>query len=101
MQHVLKANQVQLEGSLQLGIDQTTTRKGNGSHPGSSVARVRIAEAHPEFAVLEVTCACGRTTLVRCDYAATNVAAAVTTGAGGQEPVPGEEQEIGPADDGS
>jgi hypothetical protein len=69
MRHVLKANEVKLAGPLQLSLDPATTPQTAGSPGPSAPARIRIAENHPEYALLEVTCSCGKTTLVRCDYA--------------------------------
>jgi hypothetical protein len=70
MGHVLKANQVRLEEPLRLSIDGTGMPGHAGSHQPGMQARIRIAQSHPEFAVLEVTCACGQVIHVRCDYAA-------------------------------
>ena len=69
--HVLKDNEVQFAGSLQLGTDQAAVRR-KGPQPDAKAVCVRIAEAHPEFAVVEVACSCGRSTYVRCEYAANN-----------------------------
>lgn len=71
MRHVLKANEVKRAGPLQLSLDPGTTPQAGGSPVPSAPARIRIAENHPEYALLEVTCSCGKTTLVRCDYAPT------------------------------
>jgi hypothetical protein len=65
MGHVLKANRVRLEEPLRLSIDGT----GTPGHRPAMPPRVRIAESSPEFAVLEVTCSCGKVIHVRCEYA--------------------------------
>ena len=70
MGHVLKANRVRLEEPLRLSIDGTGTAGHAGSHRPGTPSRVRIAQSNAEFAVLEVTCACGKVIHVRCDYAA-------------------------------
>lgn len=68
MRHVLKASEVQLAGPLQLSLDPGATPQADGS-PAAAPARIRIAENHPEYALVEVTCSCGKTSYVRCDYA--------------------------------
>lgn len=70
MGHVLKANRVRLEEPVQLSIDGTGTPGHAGSHRPQTQSSVRIAQSNPEFAVLEVTCACGKVIHVRCDYPA-------------------------------
>ncbi len=70
MGHVLKANQVRLEEPLRLSIDGQATAGHAGACPSRTPSRVRLAQSNAEFAVLEVTCACGKVIHVRCDYAA-------------------------------
>jgi len=69
MGHVLKANRVRLEEPLRLSIDGAGMPGRAGSCP-SGAPRVRVAQSNPEFAILEVTCGCGKVIHVRCDYAA-------------------------------
>jgi hypothetical protein len=83
MGHVLKANRVRLEEPLRLNIDGTGTLGHAGPHGPATPPRVRIAESNAEFAVLEVTCPCGKVTHVRCEYAAAN---GVSTAAGPAQP---------------
>ena len=76
MGRVLRANQVQFVGPRELRIDQASAPQSNGAAGLSGAARIAIVENTPEYAVLEVTCSCGRTTQVRCEYAAAAAAAA-------------------------
>ena len=69
MRHVLKANEVQFAGSLRLSLEPGASAQAGASPAPSEPARIRIAENHPEYALVEVTCSCGKTTYVRCDYA--------------------------------
>ena len=69
MRHVLKANKVQLAEPVQLCLDVGATPKTAAAPRAATPARIRIAENHPEYALVEVTCSCGQTTTVRCDYA--------------------------------
>ena len=72
MGHVLKASRVQRGAPVRLSIDDTDTPRYAGSRRPGTQARVRIVESNAEFVVLEVTCACGGVTHVRCEYQARN-----------------------------
>ncbi len=65
--HVLKANTVRFEGTYHLGLTpgDAACEKRPG---GSGTSRIRIAENHADYAIVEVLCSCGKTTYVRCDY---------------------------------
>jgi len=69
MRHVLKASEVQFGEPLQLCLDPTAPPSTGCAPAASGPACIRIAENHPEYALVEVTCSCGKTTYVRCDYA--------------------------------
>ena len=72
MRHILKAAEVVLDAPVQLTIDPDATPGCCGSKSASGGPTVRIVQTHPEYAVIEVTCACGSTIQVRCDYASGN-----------------------------
>ena len=72
MGHVLKASRVQLGAPVRLSIDGTETPGHVGSRQPGAQPRVRIVESNAQFVVLEVTCACGGVTHVRCEYPAGN-----------------------------
>ena len=76
MGRLLRANQVQFVGPRELRTDPATAPKANAAAGPAAPARVAIVENTPEYALLEITCSCGRTTQVRCEYAAPAVAAA-------------------------
>ena len=76
MGRVLRANQVQFVEPRELRIDPATAPKPDGAAGPSAPARVAIVENTPEYALLEIACPCGRTTQVRCEYAAPVAAAA-------------------------
>jgi hypothetical protein len=69
MGHVLKANQVRLEEPVRLSIGGTSTPHPPGAAEMEAPARIRVTESNADFAVLEVTCSCGRVIQVRCEYA--------------------------------
>jgi len=66
---VLKANQVTFNDPLSLGLDSAPRSGDADPRCTSGGPSVRVAESQPEYAVLEVTCACGKTTYIRCEYA--------------------------------
>ena len=74
--HVLKADNVKMEGQFQLGLNQAAA----GPQPKSRSTAVaepmaHIVENYPEFAVVEVTCSCGEKVRLKCEYAGTDVSA--------------------------
>ena len=66
--HVLKSNDVKLEGRFRLDVGQGVPTTANKRNAASSPPQVRIVENHPEFAVLELVCGCGAKTNIRCEY---------------------------------
>ena len=66
--HVLKSNNVKLEGRFRLDVGQSAPISANEKNTTLASAQVRIVENHPEFAVMEVTCGCGAKTHIRCEY---------------------------------
>lgn len=74
IRHVLKADEVALDDSFPLSLDPAAAAApGATSRPAPAAPAgpgVRITQSHPDYAVIEVTCPCGRTTSIRCDYAA-------------------------------
>jgi len=67
--HVLKAAEVCLDSPVHMSLDPAA-RTESGASPAAA-GRARIVQSHPDHVVLEITCPCGRTTQVRCDYAQT------------------------------
>ncbi len=77
---VLKASEVQWAGSFRLELNPQAAPDPGASSRGAAPARIRIAENHPQFALVEVTCSCGKTTVVRCEYASQDGASAPAGG---------------------
>ncbi len=67
--HILKSDEVNFEGSVQLGMPQAKIGQQGSGGSGSATQQVRIVESHPEFAVIEVICSCGARACIRCEYA--------------------------------
>jgi len=69
---ILKSDDVKLEGQYHLEVMKGGSSLPAHSHQGDGVLaepQVRIAENHPEFAIIEITCSCGTTMQLRCEYA--------------------------------
>jgi hypothetical protein len=66
--HILKSNDVKLEGQFRLDAGQNPTGSPNKTNITSAPAQARIVENHPEFAVIEVICGCGAKTHIKCQY---------------------------------
>jgi hypothetical protein len=83
---VIKSSDVEVEGRFSLDLGQSFQSGQNNKPAGAPVtaAKVRILENQSEFAVMEVTCCCGRKTIIRCDYGGS--AAVKNSGAPGDEP---------------
>jgi hypothetical protein len=68
---VLKSSEVEVEGKFSLdlaGIVSPGPNSKQQMQSPSTPAKVRVLENQKDFAVMEVTCSCGRKTIIRCDY---------------------------------
>jgi hypothetical protein len=69
---VLKSSEVEVEGKFSLDLGSIVPPPGqNAGHQTPSAgapAKVRVLENQKDFAIMEVTCSCGRKTVIRCDY---------------------------------
>jgi len=75
LRRILKADEVAIEGPVQLSIGPCAPSDNHQPLGASAGPSVRIMQNHAEYALLEVTCLCGCTTVVRCDYAPAATAA--------------------------
>ncbi len=66
--HILRSDEVKLEGTVRVGAAQVTANERGNRSSGSAAQQVRIVENHPEFAVIEVVCACGARAYLKCEY---------------------------------
>jgi hypothetical protein len=67
--HILKADNVKLEGQLHLDLWNVQAGPSNQKSAALSAPQARVIENQPEFAILEVTCSCGNKICLRCEYA--------------------------------
>jgi len=65
---ILKSNDVKLEGQFHLDVANAGLDLTKQKIAASSAPKVRILENHPEYAVIEVTCSCGTTMSLKCEY---------------------------------
>ncbi len=65
---ILKADEVAFRDPFHLDLDPAVLPAGTEAPSARAGPSVRIAQNHPQYAVIEVTCACGKTTCIRCEY---------------------------------
>jgi hypothetical protein len=65
---ILKSEDVEVEGRLHLDLEAAGPSTQRGRNAAVGITNVRILENQIEYAVMEVTCSCGRKTIIRCDY---------------------------------
>ncbi len=67
---ILKSSDVEIEGRFPLDLGTSVHHAQSGRSAVTGAAKVRIIENQNDFAVIEVTCCCGRNTIVKCEYGA-------------------------------
>jgi hypothetical protein len=65
---VLKASEVEVSGTYSLTTGSSSCPTSPDKTSAQGPAQARIVEQHPQYALLEITCACGHTMQVKCDY---------------------------------
>ena len=71
--HILKAGDVKLEGQLHLDSWNVQAGTLKEKDAAASAPQARVIENHQEFAILEVTCSCGRKMYLKCEYGVSEV----------------------------
>ena len=71
---ILKESDVKLDGQFTLDIVQTKTSSSKEPAAALVEPQVRIVESQSEFSVIEITCSCGTSMNLRCEYAGVKVA---------------------------
>ncbi len=69
---VLKANDINIQGSVCLGLGQSPKKQVPAGSVAACTPNAGIVEKTADFAVIEITCSCGTKTRIRCDYADTH-----------------------------
>lgn len=65
---VLKADEVEVSGLYSLATSRSSCLASRDAAGIQDSPQARIVEQHSQYAVLEITCACGQTLQVKCDY---------------------------------
>lgn len=68
MTHILKSEQVKIEGQYQLNATQKDLNLSKNINTNQATPHVRIVEKNPESTIIEITCCCGTKTYLRCQY---------------------------------
>jgi hypothetical protein len=65
---ILKADDVVFEGQFRLDVTKNEPSMPQGKTMAAMPPSANIIESNSEFAVIEITCSCGRKTRLRCEY---------------------------------
>lgn len=76
---IIKSDNVKLEGQFHLDPANVGSDLPGPHSAAVSEPQVRVMENNPQYAVIEVTCSCGRKMSLKCEYAGASEQA-------GQEP---------------
>lgn len=68
MNRILKSDEVEIDGRCHLEIGHAVSQAQHTRSNNIVAAKAKILDNTNEYALIELTCACGRKTLVRCDY---------------------------------
>ena len=71
---ILKESEVKIDGQFTLDIVQAETSPSKETAAGSVEPQVHIVESQSEFSVIEITCSCGKSMHLRCEYAGAKAA---------------------------
>lgn len=66
--NILKSSEVEVEGQFHLDVHPSAAQPRQQASSGLVRSQVRIVENHPEYALIELTCACGCKSNIRCQY---------------------------------
>jgi hypothetical protein len=68
--HIIKGDLVQLDGAFQLNSAPSLPQSVRNAHTPkpSTPAQAVVVEQNNEFAIVEVTCSCGKKIPVKCMY---------------------------------
>jgi hypothetical protein len=66
---IIKNGQMEIEGRMTIDLGNFPPSAGQAAKGAPAApAKVRILENQDQYAVMEVTCSCGKKTIIRCDY---------------------------------
>jgi hypothetical protein len=65
---VLKSSEVEIEGRCNLDIGRSVSTAQPGKSGVCAAAKAVLLDNNNEYALIELTCSCGKKALVRCEY---------------------------------
>ncbi len=65
---ILKGNQVNIEGTYQLGLSQADTKSAQNMNTTINSPQAKIIENNEGYVVIQVICSCGKQIDLRCEY---------------------------------
>jgi hypothetical protein len=68
---IIKASDIKVEGKFTLDIEQIEQDLPKQASTDLVEPQVRILQSEPEFSVIEITCSCGESLRLKCEYTAT------------------------------
>jgi tRNA-dihydrouridine synthase len=68
MNRVLKSSEVEIDGKCNLDIGHSVSPVQPGKSNAGTAAKAKILDNNNEYTLIELTCSCGKKTLVRCEY---------------------------------
>jgi hypothetical protein len=74
MNRILKSDEVEMDGRCHLDIGHTVSSAQLNRNNSVTAAKAKILDNNSEYALVELTCCCGKKTLVRCEYGDTTAA---------------------------
>ncbi len=66
--HMWKPDEVAICDPFHLDLNPAPLPAAPEAPAATTGPSVRIAQNHPQYAIIEVTCPCGKTTYIRCEY---------------------------------
>ncbi len=66
MNRVLKSDEVELDGRCHLDIGASVSQHNRNA--AAAGPKVKLVDNNNEYALIEFVCACGKKTIVRCEY---------------------------------
>jgi len=83
---ILRQDDVSIKGRFHLALNRGPATEPGGQNNTQVTPAVRLVENNHEFAVIELTCSCGRKTQIKCRYTGDNPAG--NPGEPGEPPAP-------------
>ena len=67
MAHILRRDEVEIDGRYDLGSSGPASDAAGGS-PVDNADHVRIVENCPQYTIIEIMCLCGKASYIRCEH---------------------------------